>query len=164
MATVDEMIRPATPDDVDAVAHVWHDAWFDGHAGNVPDELLAHRNPEAFIRRTRDRIDSMWVAEHDGAVVGFTVVHGDEVDQLFVDRSARGTGVAAALLRQAEDAIRSAGHGIAWLAVVPGNSRARAFYEREGWRDAGTFVLPADTADGTIEVPSHRYEIDLVER
>src|SRR6478735_1233954 len=54
LATVDEMIRPATPDDVDAVAHVWHDAWFDGHAGNVPDELLAHRNPEAFIRRTRD--------------------------------------------------------------------------------------------------------------
>ena len=41
---------------------------------------------------------------------------------------------------------------------------ARAFYSREGWRDAGTFVLPADTADGTIEVPSHRYEIDLAER
>ena len=34
---------------------------------------------------------------------------------------------------------------------------------REGWRDAGTFAHLADTADGTIEVPSHRYEIDLVD-
>ena len=164
MATVGRMIRAATPDDVDAVARVWHAAWFDGHAGNVPDELLAHRDLDAFVRRTRDRIGSMWVAEHDGAIVGLAVVHDDEVDQLFVDRSARGTGVATALLRRAEDAIRAAGHRVAWLAVVPGNDRARAFYSREGWRDAGTFVLPADTADGTIDVPSHRYEIDLVER
>ena len=37
-----------------------------------------------------------------------------------------GTGVATALLRRAEDAIRAAGHGVAWLAVVPGNDRARA--------------------------------------
>ena len=31
-----------------------------------------------------------------------------------------------------------------------------------GPRTSASYTIPADTADGTIEVPSHRYEIDLV--
>src|SRR5690606_34803942 len=40
-------IRPATEDDVDAIARVWHAAWGDGHKGHVPDELSAHRTFES---------------------------------------------------------------------------------------------------------------------
>jgi GNAT superfamily N-acetyltransferase len=103
----------------------------------------------------------MWVAESHGQVVGFVVVKGDEIEQLFVDRTARGTGVAATLLRQGEREIRRAGHRQAWLAVVAGNQRARSFYSRLGWRDAGPFTYMAETAAGPFAVPSHRYEIDL---
>jgi len=78
-----------------------------------------------------------------------------------VDRTARGTGVAAQLLRRGEDEVRGNGHSRAWLAVVAGNARARAFYERHGWRDAGPFTYQAETAAGTFPVPSHRYEIAL---
>jgi GNAT superfamily N-acetyltransferase len=90
-------------------------------------------------------------------VVGFHVVAGDEVEQLYVSADWRGTGVAAALLTHAEDAI-AVEHVTAWLAVAPGNARARRFYERCGWRDTGAFDNPADTADGVVLVPTRRYE------
>lgn len=154
-------LRKAAPADVEAVARIWHTGWEDGHLGHVPAELLPHRRKEHFTSRTQARIGSMWVAELRGEPVGFVVVKGDEVEQIFVDRSARGTGVAALLLRQAEDEIRRAGHRRAWLAVVAGNQRARSFYARLGWRDAGPISYMAETDAGPLLVPTHRYEIDL---
>jgi putative acetyltransferase len=155
------ILRPAREADVDDVARLWHTGWGDGHIGHVPDALVAHRTLPQFVARTRTRIDSMWVAEAGGRVVGFVVVKGDEVEQLYVDRPARGTGVAAELLRKGAAEIRHAGHPRAWLAVVAGNQRARAFYARLGWRDAGPMTYLAETEAGPFEVPTHRYEIDL---
>jgi len=157
------VIRRATSDDVGAVARIWHIGWMDGHAGHVPPELVRHRQPEQFVSRAQDRVDCTRVAESGGQPVGFVVVKGDEVEQIFVDRAARGTGVAARLLRAAEDEIRRAGHRYAWLAVAVGNQRARSFYARLGWRDAGAFADLAETEAGPLAVPSHRYEIDLTE-
>lgn len=154
-------IRKATPDDVGAVARIWHTGWNDGHLGHVPAGLLAYRKAEDFVSRVPDRLETMWVAESHGTVVGFVVVKHDEVEQLFVDRPARGTGVATMLLRKGEAEIRRAGHRRAWLAAVAGNGRARTFYAREGWRDAGAFTYMAETEAGPFAVPSQRYEIDL---
>jgi putative acetyltransferase len=154
-------IRKATADDIEAVARIWHSGWRDGHIGHVPPGLVQHRRRDQFVVRTRDRIDQMWVVQADGAVLGFVVVKDDEVEQLYVDAPARGTGIAAALLRKGEEEIRRAGHRRAWLAVVAGNARARAFYAREGWRDAGNLTYMAETEAGPFPVPTHRYEIDL---
>lgn len=156
-------IRKARAEDAGAVARIWHAGWRDGHIGNVPDGLVRHRDDiRQYESRARDRVGQMWVAESAGGQpLGFVVVKGDELEQVYVDRSARGTGVAAALLSQGEDEVRRAGHARAWLAVVAGNSRARAFYERQGWRDTGPFIYEAETAEGMFPVPSHRYEIDL---
>lgn len=156
-------VRKATPGDTEAIARIWHTGWNDGHLGHVPPGLLPFRKEEHFAARARERIESMWVAESGGRPVGFVVVKGDEVEQLFVDRAARGTGVAAMLLRTGEEAIRRAGHRRAWLAVVAGNRRARAFYSRLGWRDSGAFTYMAETVAGPFAVPSHRYEIDLTD-
>ena len=153
---VSGVIRKATVDDVDAVARIWHEGWTDGHVGHVPPELVRHRQPEQFVSRARDRVASTWVTESDGQILGFVVVKGDEVEQVYVDRAARGTGTAAALLHKAEAEIRSAGHSRAWLAVVAGNQRARAFYARLGWRDAGPFSYLAETAAGSLPVPTAR--------
>jgi GNAT superfamily N-acetyltransferase len=105
----------------------------------------------------------MWVAESGGRIVGFVVVKGDEVEQIYVDRTARGSGVAAILLRKGEAEIRRAGHRRAWLAVVAGNQRARSFYSRFGWRDSGPISYLAETEAGPLAIPSHRYEIDLTD-
>ena len=155
------VVRRATSNDVGAVARIWHTGWGDGHIGHVPPELIAHRNLEQFASRASDRVACTWVVESRGKIIGFVVVKDDEVEQIYVDRTARGSGAAATLLHKAEAEIRSAGHRRAWLAVVAGNQRARSFYSRLGWRDAGPMSYLAETEVGPFAVPSHRYEIDL---
>jgi ribosomal protein S18 acetylase RimI-like enzyme len=157
------VIRKAVPSDVGVVARIWHIGWTDGHLGHVPPELVRHRHEQQFVSRARERLDSMWVAESPDQTTGFVVVKRDEVEQIYVDRAARGTGVAAMLLRKAEAEIRNAGHRRAWLAVVAGNQRARSFYSRLGWRDAGPFSYLAETEVGPLAVPSHRYEVDFTD-
>lgn len=154
-------VRPASPSDADDIARIWHDGWADGHAGNVPEELYRHRTVDSYPPRVRDRIGATWVAERGGAVRGFVIVLEDEVEQLYVDAVARGTGTAAALMAAAEDLVARAGHDRVWLAVVAGNARARAFYERSGWTDGGAFDYEAETADGSVVVPCRRYEKQL---
>lgn len=152
-------IRPAEPADARRIARVWEAAWRDGHVGHIPDELLVHRRADSFESRTAAMIDRTHVAEVGGVIVGFVTLNGEEVDQLMVDASARGTGVAAALLADGARRILEAGHAQPWLAVVTGNARARHFYEREGWRDAGHLDYHAPIEGGTVTVSCRRYEL-----
>ena len=94
----------------------------------------------------------------DGEIAGFIMVAGDEAEQVYVSAAHRGKGVADALLAEAERQVSANGHDVAWLAVVSGNARARAFYERMGWRDEGGFDYEAAVEDGTtVSVPCRRY-------
>ena len=151
-------VRPADPADAPAIAAIWHQGWQDAHLGNVPDALVAARTPESFTTRaaarTTDTDARTLVADVGGTVAGFVMVVDDELEQIYVDARHRGQGIAAPLLQAAEDAIRTAGHPTAWLAVVAGNTAARRFYERHGWTDAGPFT---HRAPGGIDVPAHRY-------
>jgi GNAT superfamily N-acetyltransferase len=150
-------IRPARADDAGAVAEIWERGWHDGHAGLVPQELVDVRTPASFRERAAQRVPDTTVAAVDGAVAGFVMVVDGEVEQVYVSAVHRGTGVAAALIAEAERQVRANGHEMAWLAVVAGNGRARAFYERSGWVDGGAFDYEAAADDLTISVPCHRY-------
>lgn len=150
-------LRPATSDDAPVIARIWYDGWRDGHLGHVADELVAVRTRESFDQRAAKRVGDTVVATADGAVAGFIMVVGDEVEQVYVAAEHRGTGLAVTLLHEAERLVAANGHGRAWLAVAPGNARARRFYERSGWTDEGLFDYPATTADGPMPVPCHRY-------
>jgi len=151
------MIRPATPGDAARVAAIWEEGWHEVHPGEVPDVLLAVRTSESFRERAVDRVADTLVAEAEGAVVGFSMTELDQVDQVYVAPAGRGTGAASALLAGAEHRIREAGYDAAWLAVVAGNARARAFYARQGWVDEGSFVHEAHGPDGPISVTGRRY-------
>jgi len=150
-------LRPATAGDADAVARIWHDGWRDAHLGHVPDALVAARTPASFPERARERVADTTVAVRRGVAVGFVMVAGDEVDQLYVDRAARGGDVGGALLRHAEQAVRAAGHPRAWLAVATGNAPGRRFYARQGWVDEGRFAHRAPVPGGAVEVDCHRF-------
>jgi GNAT superfamily N-acetyltransferase len=152
-------IRPAAPHDAPRIAEVWQAAWLDGHLGLVPDELVAHRGSDSFRTRAADMIERTVVAEVDGLVIGFVTLKGDELEQLFVDASARGTGVARELLAEGARRLLTDGHAHPWLAVATGNARARHFYEREGWRDAGHIAYAAQVDGGVVTVSCHRYEL-----
>lgn len=122
-------------------------------SSNAPDRR-SRRTPATALPNTV-------VAELNGIIVGFVVVVDDEGEQVYIDQVARGTGVAPQLLCAAGSAVAAAGHSTAWLAVVPGNDRARRFYAKHGWRDDGPIVYQADTADGPVDVPVHRYVRNL---
>lgn len=149
------LVRRAVAEESDVVARVWHDAWHDGHDGHVPEALLPHRDPDYFARQARALSGSTLVAvDDDGEVLGIVIVSGDEVVQLAVAGSARRGGVGAALLAAAEAEIARE-HDRAWLAVVPGNTRARRFYEKHGWHDEGPETYPAPASPDPV--PVHRY-------
>lgn len=150
-------LRPASPGDANDIAAIWHEGWRDGHLGRVPEALLEARSEKSFRLRAAQRVDSTVVACADEKVAGFIMVAGNEVEQVYVSSAHRGTGVAGVLLAEAERLVRAGGYLHAWLAVVPGNARARRFYERHGWVDDGPIDYPAATADGPIRVPAHRY-------
>jgi GNAT superfamily N-acetyltransferase len=150
-------IRPATRADASIVATIWHRGWLDGHLGHVSDELVSARPEASFHSRASQRVADTTVATVDGAVAGFVMVVDDQVEQVYVARAHRGTGVSAALLERAEQIVADNGHETAWLAVVAGNARARRFYERSGWIDQGPIDYPAASDRGPIPVPSRRY-------
>jgi GNAT superfamily N-acetyltransferase len=151
-------LRPATAADMAAVAEIWHTGWHDAHAGHVPDGLTQRRTLPAFRERADRRVEETTVAEVDGTVVGFTMVIDDEVEQLFVSRGQRGSGVAALLLAEAEAQVAAEGYDVAWLSVVVGNARARAFYDKQGWRDAGDLPYEVEAMGETFISPCRRYE------
>jgi putative acetyltransferase len=139
------VLRPATQDDVDAVAALFHQGWHDVHPGRVPDGLTQRRTPQAFHDRVAERVaetTDTTVAEVDGVLAGFIMVSDDEAEQVYVERSFRGTTVGTLLLTEAERQIAAAGHDVAFLVVVRGNDRAQAFYARQGWVDEGDIDYP----------------------
>ena len=150
-------LRAAGPDDAATVAEIWRSGWREAHLGRVPAELVTARDDGSFLTRALAFVPRTTVAMVGAELSGFVTIADDEVEQLYVSARHRGAGEADALLAHAERMIRAAGHRTAWLAVVPGNARARRFYERTGWVDEGPFEHLAPGDARPIRVPAHRY-------
>lgn len=155
------LLRPGTTADAPTVAEIWHSGWLDGHKRFVPEELVALRTATSFLERSIRHVPLTTVAEVDGSIAGFTMIVADEVEQMYVSRGHRGGGIAQQLMDHAETTISAADHSHAWLAVVGGNERARAFYAKQGWHDEGPISYPAEGPEGPISVSAHRYVKDL---
>ncbi|MFP5334914.1 MAG: N-acetyltransferase family protein [Actinomycetes bacterium] len=110
----------------------------------MPPGVLATVTVEAMRRRWEPRLarehDELVVALDRGAVVGLALhgpsgdeppLPGTELCSLYVARHWYGRGLAAQLVR------RALGARPASLWVFEGNTRARAFYLREGWTATG---------------------------
>jgi GNAT superfamily N-acetyltransferase len=155
-------VRAAADVDVDHLAKVWYDGWQDAHARILPAGLARHRTLESFRQRLRAGLSGVRVAGRRGEPTGFCMVKHDELYQLYVAAAERGAGVAAALLADAEQRLAASGVATAWLACAIGNARAARFYEKHGWRRAGTVVSQLDTPDGRFPLEVWRYEKNLL--
>jgi ribosomal protein S18 acetylase RimI-like enzyme len=161
MTKHDVVVRPADETELEALAQVWFDAWNDAHAAIVPAELTRRRTLPRFRERLAGMLRDIRVAGAPGEPVGFCITRDDELYQLFVSSQARGSGVASALIADAEAGLSARGVVTAWLACAIGNERATRFYEKSGWRRVGTFVDRLETPEGEILLEVWRYEKSL---
>lgn len=153
--------RPATASDFDGLATLWHRGWHDGHAQIVAPEMRDARTLQNFQERVEGSYREMKVLGDSGAPRGFHIVKRDELAHLYIDQDARGTGIAAALLGDAEEQIAQAGFDTAWLSCAVGNDRAARFYEKYGWRRGETTVIQVDTPIGVMPIDVWKYEKHL---
>ncbi len=151
-------VRSADERDLDQLAQVWFDGWHEAHAQIVPPALTRLRTLESFRDRLRAALPDVRVVDASGVPVGFSVLKGDELYQLFVSAQDRGSGVAAALIADAELRLRANGVETAWLACAIGNERAARFYQKCGWHRVGTMLNQAETSAGTFPLDVWRYE------
>jgi GNAT superfamily N-acetyltransferase len=156
-----EGVRAAEAAEIDHLAKVWFDGWQDAHARILPAELTRIRTLQSFRDRLEVALADVRVAGPFPTPLGFCMLKGDELNQLYVSAEARGTGVAAALVADAEARLAAHGVELAWLACAVGNERAARFYEKCGWRRAGTVAYQPEAAHGAPPLEVWRYEKDL---
>lgn len=151
-------VRPADAADANGIADVHVTSWRETYSGIVPDRLMgvdaleARRRMWASILHVNPLPGAVAVAERDGQLVGFAFAgsasHPDaskgpapardeHLYCLYLLAREQGSGTGRALLEATlEDRP-------AQLWVLDANVRARAFYERQGFRtDGAEFVDP----------------------
>ena len=154
-------VRAPEEQEIGHLAKMWFDGWHEAHADILPVELTRLRTLESFRERLLAALSDIRVVGPPGAPMGFSIVKGDELYQLYVAAASRGTGVAAALIDDVEARLAGRGVQTAWLACAIGNHRAARFYEKRGWHQAGTIAYPAQTSNGTFALEVWRYEKSL---
>ena len=158
-------IRPATAEDIEAMAAVHAAGWEQGFAGIVPPELTP--SLETLAERMRERPGERLVAEIDGEVRGFCTfgpsrdADGEarvaDIYVLFVDPRAWRGGVGKALVHQALAELEKAGYDQVTLWSAAENARANDFYERLGFSLDGA----EQTRESFGKVREIRYRRDL---
>ncbi|HET6837146.1 MAG TPA: GNAT family N-acetyltransferase [Gemmatimonadales bacterium] len=154
-------VRTTNEAEVDVLARIWYDGWQDAHAGILPEKLKRVRTLESFRERVGAALPDVRVAGPAGAPVGLCIIKGDELYQLYVSAEARGSGIAAGLLGEAEARMARNGVATAWLACAIGNHRAARFYEKCGWQRVGNMINRLETPHGIFELEVWRYEKTL---
>ncbi len=95
-------VRAVEEVEIDHLTKIWYDGWHEAHAPIVPAELTRLRTLESFRDRLQAALPDVGVVGPRGEPVGFYMVKGNELYQLFVSPQSRGSGVAAALIADAE--------------------------------------------------------------
>ena len=154
-------VRNAEEHELDHLAQLWYQGWRDAHEQIVPLELKQRRTRESFAPRLKVLLPTVRVVGPTGAPLGFHIVKDDELYQLYVSAEARGLGIAATLIADAENQLAERGFETAWLACAIGNDRAARFYEKSGWRRVGNMINHLETENGVLDLEVWRYEKPL---
>jgi GNAT superfamily N-acetyltransferase len=166
------MLRAAGPDDADAIAQRMGDSFRDYSAFAPPGWEPPSAEDDLDHLRERLGHPDVWcvVAEADGDQVGHVAIipatlamrDSDEPGlahfwMLFVRPSHWGTGLATELHAEALSEAAARGFSSIRLFAAAGQTRARRFYEREGWAAAGE---PFDDPDFGLALVEYRRALE----
>ena len=99
------------------------------------------------IKTQRDCLDDLWVYESDHIVKAYIHICDGEIKELYTDHFFQGEGIGAELISYAIN-LESADR----LWVLEKNSRAIAFYERNGFKMTGERKLWNDTGQYVVKM------------
>lgn len=172
-------IRAASRDDADGITDVQVASWRAGYAHVFPRSVLYADDFDSSRRSFWNlwrfapghRVAVAVEPDDDGErVLGFASYGPErertlgftgrgEIWAFYLHPSAWGTGLSSALLEHTETRLRAEGFESAVLWVLDDNPRARAFYEKFGWRPSG---VSADFDEYcAVKVPEVEYRKQL---
>ena len=167
-------IREAAPGDAAALADIHVRSWQAAYRGQLSDQYLDGLTAADRLEQHRRTLEEprpdfrTWVAEDEGAIVGFAVtgISEDadaddktaEVYAIYLEPGRVGTGVGRGLFTHAVDDLRERGFTSATLWVLESNEPARRFYEIAGWKPDGAST--SERVDCEMR-PTVRYRVDL---
>jgi ribosomal protein S18 acetylase RimI-like enzyme len=140
-------IRKYAEGDFDALVTRWHET----NRASYPyvEQHLRHtlEGARGFFRATILASCAVWVAEQSEDLVGLVAIEAPWIRQLAVFPEHQRRGVGTALLRQARECSPSELR----LYTFQRNDKARAFYEKHGFRIVALGVSPAPELEPDVE-------------
>lgn len=162
-------IRTAGTADAAVLADLARRTFYDTFAhNNDPADMALHlENAYGEEIQSRELADSnitTLMVEIDGRAVAYAQVRADHVPdcvrdagavelwRFYVDRDWHGRGIAQQLMARVREVARERGARTLWLGVWEKNDRARAFYTKCGFADAGEHIFLFGTDPQTDKV------------
>ena len=162
-------IRTAIAADAAVVADLARRTFYDTFAptNNATDMALHLQSAYGVDQQTRELTDrdiTTLLVEVEGEAIAYAQVRGDHVPdcvrgadpvelwRFYVDRGWHGRGIAQALMDRVKVVARERGAKTLWLGVWERNDRARAFYAKCGFTDAGEHIFLFGTDPQTDRV------------
>jgi diamine N-acetyltransferase len=151
-------IRVATVADAAVVADLARRTFYDTFAStNDPNDMALYL-AEAYgvdqqTRELTDRDITTLLVEANGAAIAYAQLRAGHIPdcvtgpkpielwRFYIDRRWHGRGVAQALMERVKGVARELDAGTLWLGVWERNDRARAFYAKSGFTDAGDHIF-----------------------
>lgn len=162
-------IRRGEPRDAAVLAELarttFHDAF--AAANDATDMALHLQRAYGASQQTAELQDpkiTTLLVEQDGVVIAYAQIRDDHIPacvagpaplelwRFYVQRGWHGRGVAQALMDRVKAEARQRGARTLWLGVWERNDRARAFYAKSGFADAGEHVFLFGTDPQTDRV------------
>ena len=151
-------IRTATAADAAAVADLARRTFYDtfaatNDAADMALHLAKSYGVDQQTRELNDRDITTLLVEEDGQAIAYAMVRGDHIPEcvtgpnpvelwrFYVDAGWHGRGIAQTLMDRVKAAARDRGAQTLWLGVWERNPRARAFYAKCGFTDAGEHIF-----------------------
>jgi GNAT superfamily N-acetyltransferase len=151
-------IRLATPADAPVLAELARRTFFDTFGpDNDPADMALHLAKSFGVdiqtRELNDRDITTLIVEEAGEAIAFAQLSGDHVPacvtgpspielwRFYVSQEWHGRGIAKPLMERVKVEARARGARTLWLGVWERNVRARGFYAKCGFTDAGEHIF-----------------------